>query len=270
MKSSSLIESLESRMFLSADAGQLTFGLSYPETGGVVLNVNGSSAGDKIVIDTQGSASRGAMVTIGVGKNQKIFSGITVINVFGNDGDDTIVLSGKNMDAAYLPAFLIGGNGNDGIVIRDFDGGVYAVGSEGNDFITARNAVSKFDPPKSLTSFRGLYGGDGQDTLIGSAGTDYLGGEAGNDIIFGLGNGDDISGGTGTNILNGGDGDDLFTVLPLNGLPYGGSSSFGGNDLIDGGSGDDTVISYYDSNLTPIFGTLGTVNVETNLVLTVG
>lgn len=100
-----------------------------------------------------------------------------------------------------------------------------------------------------------LFGGDGNDTLIGGEvyyddgggetdfGSDTLNGEAGNDRMVG---------GAGDDALNGGSGDDLL---------YGGS----GDDSMDGGDGVDTVTYAFSSaavrltldgsnEVTPIFG----------------
>jgi Ca2+-binding RTX toxin-like protein len=83
-----------------------------------------------------------------------------------------------------------------------------------------------------------LFGGAGNDTLIGGSGGDMLFGQAGNDTLLGKGGADLIFGGAGNDVLTGGDGDDqLFGEA--------GDDRFIWNpgddtDLIEGGAGTDT------------------------------
>lgn len=70
-----------------------------------------------------------------------------------------------------------------------------------------------------------FHGGDGNDVLEGNQGDDHLFGEAGNDTI---------EGGDGADEVRGGDGDDL--------VGGGGTAQFA--DIIDGGSGRDTLSEY--------------------------
>ena len=64
-----------------------------------------------------------------------------------------------------------------------------------------------------------MYGGEGNDTILGNAGNDKLYGQAGDDLLSGGKGNDSIAGGAGNNTLTGGAGNDVFI--------YG-----GGNDLI--------------------------------------
>jgi Ca2+-binding RTX toxin-like protein len=85
-----------------------------------------------------------------------------------------------------------------------------------------------------------MFGGRGNDTLIGGASADLLFGEAGNDTLEGKGGSDQLFGGAGNDTFTGGDADDL---------------AFGGagddtmvwnpgddTDLNEGGTGVDTVV----------------------------
>jgi Ca2+-binding RTX toxin-like protein len=248
----------------------VTWSIDASPTGGSALEIYGSAGSDKISVDTQRSGST-ANVTVIAGKFRRTFFGMSQISVNGNDGNDVVTLTGDNMSAAYLPVFIIGGNGDDVLAVSDFNGNVNLVGGDGNDILTAKNALRKTDSPtKSNTSSRILLGGAGDDILVGSIGDDRLDGEAGNDVVYGLAGNDELLGGTGINVLNGGDGDDLFLVLPTNGLFPDDTTNVGGYDVIDGGSGNDTVVSYFNPNITPVFGTIEIDNVETNLVLAIG
>ncbi len=91
-----------------------------------------------------------------------------------------------------------------------------------------------------------IFGGPGNDTLVGGAGDDALHGETGDDRIV-AGAGDDrVWGGRGRDYIDGGDGDDVLrggrgndTVYGLDGddVIDGGA----GNDYLEGGRGDDTI-----------------------------
>ena len=71
-----------------------------------------------------------------------------------------------------------------------------------------------------------VYGGAGNDTLIGGSGPDVIFGEAGNDVIDGGAARDVITGGTGNDTLRGGAGDDSL-------------EDESGRDLLIGGDGND-------------------------------
>jgi Ca2+-binding RTX toxin-like protein len=105
---------------------------------------------------------------------------------------------------------IVGGRGNTIV-----DGG------DGNDVLRATASAVSFSEP--YLDGDSLYGGNGNDRLIGSMGGDYLHGGSGNDVLIGRG-------GTTTNSdwLYGEDGDDLLI----------GSA---GQDRFDGGAGADRI-----------------------------
>ncbi|MBJ7264751.1 MAG: type I secretion C-terminal target domain-containing protein, partial [Burkholderiaceae bacterium] len=72
-----------------------------------------------------------------------------------------------------------------------------------------------------------LYGGKGDDIILGQGGNDTLYGDEGNDILYGGAGNDTLYGGTGNDTLYGGSGNDILV---------GGK----GNDTLYGGSGSDT------------------------------
>jgi Ca2+-binding RTX toxin-like protein len=71
-----------------------------------------------------------------------------------------------------------------------------------------------------------MYGGSGNDSLVGSYGFDFLFGESGSDRLSGGANYDNLYGGSGQDSLSGGSSDDLLN---------GGS----GRDRLTGGTGGD-------------------------------
>ncbi len=91
--------------------------------------------------------------------------------------------------------------------------------SGGNDSVTLINIAIDSE----------IYGGNGNDTLIGSLGNDSIFGEAGNDSLFGADGNDRLDGGSGRNILRGNRGND--TLLGHRRL-----------DLLFGGTGMDELL----------------------------
>jgi Ca2+-binding RTX toxin-like protein len=82
-----------------------------------------------------------------------------------------------------------------------------------------------------------IYGGTGNDSIIGNSGHDILYGEEGDDTIRG-GNGNDyIVGGEGNDFLEGNAGNDRLYGGPGNDIIHGNA----GHDLIYGGAGSDTL-----------------------------
>lgn len=113
-------------------------------------------------------------------------------SVGGSSGDDTLINTGTLVGTADL------GNGND-----LFDG----TGGAG-------------------TSFWGVKGGAGNDTLRGGSEADLLNGDAGNDLLQGR---------DGVDSLNGGDGDDKVCGM-------------GGSDTVRGGNGNDRLLGFNDDD----------------------
>ena len=127
--------------------------------------------------------------------------------IFANGGDDNIT-GGKGDD------ILIGGTGSDEIY-----------GDSGNDILIAgettltveqlealRNNYNNIDLSKFPTStgydnyeYNSLYGGDGDDLLIGVTGNDYLDGGNGDDVL--------ISRGNDSRYLSGGKGYDVYRII---------------------------------------------------------
>ncbi len=124
----------------------------------------------------------------------------TLIQAFGQGGDDTLALDEAN---GPLPrANLFGGAGNDGI-----DGGSAGdqlFGQLGNDTLHGHGGADF------------LFGGSENDRLLGGAGDDQLYGESGDDrLVWNDGDGSDLfEGGAGIDIgeINGGDAAEHFTV----------------------------------------------------------
>lgn len=146
-------------------------------------------------------------------------------SIFGEDGDDTIIGDGGNDT-------LSGGSGNDQIFAGADDDIV--VGGTGNDQ---------------------LYGEGGNDSLDAGAGNDTVLGGDGNDTIIGFEGNDSVLGGAGDDVIN-------TRTSPGTGLPdegYGAignplyypadSDAFNDRDTVDGGIGNDSILTGDDNDV---------------------
>src|SRR5215472_14766780 len=144
-----------------------------------VLSVSGDDT-DNVIVTSRDAAGQilvnGGAVPVAGGT--PTVANTSVIEVFGNGGNDTISLDEAN--GALPAAHLFGGAGNDTLV-----------GGSGNDE---------------------LHGGAGDDTLLGKGGNDLLKGGGGNDTLTGGAGNDQVFGLAGNDrmIWNPGDGSDLF------------------------------------------------------------
>jgi len=104
-------------------------------------------------------------------------------------------------------------------------------GQGGNDTITLNEANGALPAAQ-------LFGGAGNDVLIGGSGGDLLFGQAGNDTLLGKGGVDLLFGGAGNDTLTGGDGDDqVFGEAGDDRMIWNPGDD---TDLFEGGSGNDT------------------------------
>jgi Ca2+-binding RTX toxin-like protein len=116
-------------------------------------------------------------------------SNTNLIEVFGQDGNDTITLDESH---GPLPAAqLFGGAGND--VLTGGSGADQLFGGAGNDVLNGKGGNDL------------LFGGAGNDVLIGGPGDDQVFGQAGDDLMI-------WNPGDGTDLLEGGDGNDTAEV----------------------------------------------------------
>ncbi len=83
-----------------------------------------------------------------------------------------------------------------------------------------------------------LFGGSGNDTMIGGSGADMLFGQSGDDTLLGKGGADFLFGGSGNDVLTGGDGDDqMFGEAGNDRMIWNPGDD---SDLMEGGAGEDT------------------------------
>src|SRR3954469_23243215 len=231
--------------------------------GSGLLTVFGDAANNSVAVSRDAAGKllvNGGAVNV-VGGTATV-ANTSLIQIFGQDGNDTIALSEVN--GALPAATLFGGDGND--VITGGSGADLLFGQAGNDILLGKGGVDL------------LFGGAGDDTLTGGSGDDQAFGESGNDrLIWNPGEGTDLNeGGDGNDTVevNGGNGAEAFSVT-ANGarvrfdritpapfsLDIGTSENFilnanGGDDTftagnglapliqitVDGGAGNDTLL----------------------------
>jgi Ca2+-binding RTX toxin-like protein len=153
-----------------------------------------------------------------------------VLTVFGGSADNTITLS---RDVAGK--ILVNGGA---VTVSGFTPTVANIsliqvfGSGGNDNITLNESVGALPAAN-------LFGGDGNDTLVGGSGRDLLFGQAGNDQLLGKGGSDLLFGGADNDALTGGDADDqAFGESGNDRMIWNPGDD---TDLNEGGAGSDTV-----------------------------
>jgi Ca2+-binding RTX toxin-like protein len=168
-----------------------------------------------------------------------------IVVVYGTPGDD-VISPGQNGLALN----------SDGDLDVTFNPGVFPLEIRtfgGNDFVNGRGqggAGLHFLGPLDL------YGGDGNDELVGSTEADELYGEGGNDTVNAQDGADVVEGGAGDDFLTASEGNDVIV-----GGPGADSMSGGfGDDFIDADDGEadtqihggpDTDTAHYDGALDP-------------------
>src|SRR5215208_892563 len=144
-----------------------------------------------------------------------------VLSVFGDSLNNNITISRNGagfllVNGGAVPIMGPKPTVNNTSLIQVF-------GLNGNDIVT-------IDESNGALPRANLFGGAGNDTLIGGSGADQLFGEAGNDTLLGKGGVDLLFGGDGNDVLIGGGGNDqLFGQ--------------GGNDRIIWNPGDDSDVA---------------------------
>jgi Ca2+-binding RTX toxin-like protein len=170
----------------------------------------------------------------GAGGDDTLLGGTDADHLIGGSGHDVLV-SGGGADT------LEGGTGNDRLTValaEDRTGGIPPEGTppENVNDPVPDGAWDAIAPGSADEAAVALYGGDGDDTLVGGALGDTLLGGSGNDVL--------VSGG-GADTMEGGEGNDLLTVAPTADLLDGAPVPTGTGDVaatLHGGDGDDTLV----------------------------
>jgi Ca2+-binding RTX toxin-like protein len=227
----------------------------------------------------------------GVGLNNQVYkilnvtaSTLTVDKAVTAKGPENAIISGgaAKRDILFLvdlqPAFLALLNGNSSLTLQrtivernrlgqNADFFVFPLANQytfdGNDVLDAHSLFASI--PNGLLPAVGLtlYGGRGDDLIIGSAAGDHLAGGSGNDMIMGERGVDHIYGDSGINV------DVITRVLTIaETAGYSGASNldplFAGNDLIYGDAPGSTATDVYGDYNDVVFGDLGDVGQATS------
>ncbi len=182
-------------------------------------------------------------------------------NINGGNGNDTIN-GGSGSDQ------LRGGDGSDSLI--GSDGADTLSGSSGNDLLDGGNGsdVAAYDSNSSsqavsvdlvagrandgvggadtLSGIEYVWGGAGNDTIIGGTGADSFWGNSGNDTLVGGNGADTLDGGSGNDTITGGDGSDRI---------FGAT----GSDSIDAGAGTGDIISFNHTSAQAVSATISAI-----------
>jgi hypothetical protein len=124
--------------------------------------------------------------------------------------------------------FIHSGGGDDVVLVK----AASVQGEGGDDILQTRQGAT-------------MFGGFGDDLLIGGSALDQLFGDSGNDRIYGAGGNDAIDGFTGRDIIVGGKGRDFIDAGAYGDWIWGGR----GLDEFNGGDGDDRCQPNHGDNL---------------------
>ena len=166
-----LMDALEARIQFAVTA------VFTPSIG--TLSVIGDAQDNTIVVSRNAAGNLlvngGAVPVIG---GTPTVANVSLINMFGLDGNDNLSLNESN--GALPKAFIFGGNGND--VLTGGSGADMLFGQSGNDVLLGKGSNDL------------LFGGGDNDVLTGGTGDDQAFGESGNDrMIWNPGDGTDLN-----------------------------------------------------------------------------
>lgn len=193
-----------------------------------LMTIQGSCFDDEIEITRTDSGG----VILSIDGNVQTLSGVTAIEVHGNEGNDTITVSGR------VPSSLFGDDGDD--TIFGSAGPDHIEGGIGMDNLNGREGVDTIyasGPGMADTAGNTIQGGRSNDTIFGSNFADTIFGGEANDMIFAFGGDDDIFGGQGADTIFGAAGNDVIRAGESADEVFGGP----GDDIIVGGLGFDTL-----------------------------
>ncbi|MCZ8143474.1 MAG: calcium-binding protein [Acetobacteraceae bacterium] len=222
----------------------------------VADNLLGSGEAGQTLSGTEGND----VISLGAGSDSYLGLGGND-SVLGNDGNDTI-LGGNGGDTVHGSAgddSVSGGNNDDrlfgGLGNDSIDGGNGSdVADYSGNFSNQAVSVNLLDGRANdglggtdrLISIENIWGGLGNDTIIGGNGADFLWGNSGSDTLLGGNGADTLDGGSGDDTIAGGDGSDRI---------FGGT----GSDSIDAGTGTSDIISFNHTSAQAVSATISAI-----------
>ncbi|MFN7305277.1 MAG: beta strand repeat-containing protein, partial [Alphaproteobacteria bacterium] len=161
----------------------------------------------------------------------------------GGSGNDTIIGDGGDN--------LVRGNSGSDSLDGDagFDIADYSNNTSGQAIsvnLTAGRANDGLGGTDTLSGIENVWGGAGNDTIIGGDGADSLWGNSGDDTLVGGNGADTLDGGSGNDTITGGDGSDRI---------FGGT----GSDSIDAGAGTSDIVSFNHTSAQAVSATISAV-----------
>ncbi|MFC3443392.1 M10 family metallopeptidase C-terminal domain-containing protein [Sphingobium rhizovicinum] len=213
-------------------------GLKHPFEGDVTLETSIDNYATTVLSYTSGGTAGDVLGTFDVQ---------AIRHIYGDASQDGKQVADWNWNAATRTLSQTGSAGAD--AIYGIGGTDIITGGDGNDEIVGR------DGDDQLSGGAGddvIGGGRGNDILNGDAGNDRLDGGLGNDTLSGGADRDTLYGEEGDDLLLGGAGDDylsgdwgfpgeVYGVDTLRGEDGNDTLSGFGEDVLDGGAGNDSV-----------------------------
>ena len=152
------------------------------------------------------------------------------LTILGDAHDNTIVVSRDTAGTLQVNGGAVKVHGGTPTVANVAKVHIFGLG--GNDTLS-------LDESNGALPSANIFGGSGNDTLIGGSAADILFGQAGNDTLLGKSGDDQLFGGAGNDVLTGGSGvDRVFGEAGNDRMIW---NPGDGSDLNNGGSGIDTV-----------------------------
>jgi Ca2+-binding RTX toxin-like protein len=151
-----------------------------------------------------------------------------LLSVFDDNLNNTIVVSRNVAGTMLINGGAVTVTGGTATVANTSL--IQVFGTGGNDMIS-------LDETNGALPAAQLFGGAGNDTLIGGSGNDLLFGGAGNDTLLGKAGNDLLFGGAGNDTLIGGGNDQMFGQAGNDLMIWNPGE---GTDLMEGGDGNDT------------------------------
>ena len=157
--------------------------------------------------------------------------------LWGQGGGDTLTGNGGNdlLEVGGGTSTLSGGDGIDTVTLNSFGAAQLSLGAQGSAQSTGVSTML-------LTGIENLSGSDGDDTLTGDDTANLLAGSVGNDHLVGNGGNDTLLGDGMVTIDNGGAGRSGPIVTIDNLAQFFAEPTLKGDDLLEGGDGDDRLV----------------------------
>lgn len=152
-----------------------------------------------------------------------------ILSVFADNQSNSVTVSRSAAGSIFVNGGAVPILGGTSTVANTFKIQVFGLGGDDMLFLDETNGA---------LPAANIFGGAGNDTIIGGSGADQLFGQAGNDTLLGKGGADMLFGGAGDDVLTGGDADDhIFGEAGNDRMIWNPGDD---TDVFEGGAGTDT------------------------------